>query len=608
MHQNIKINNVKSLDAKLYGAKYYDFMLYKGNTYNSVDKLKDMSIIDMSNLDIVDGKLYSNTVWSGATNNGVVMNDIGLTGMDNGLINFRKDRVTNAEFVELLTGSTYSIDTDDKRFFLTPITGNTQMYDYPMYLYNGEDGKYVACKGGFYQGFFKLFGYDYEVVPSKMDSDWTLHFDLRPRTDYEVTDTLVNYTHTNNNGIFFFIGTRAENKFWPFYKTDSEIMDNMKKIDAQSEGYFAGCGEDGETYNINENNIISLENKWLMDEIEEDLGHVHSDYFADGDGYFACDYMTNASNTKEYMHTNDVKCACEDYFSDGYFSEQCTNNKNYVSDEYIGSGLTINENGYDDSAGHPMTSYGYDEIVSDNKFLLFDRTSTGFTIDTWVEGSKVVIENRKNWASPNYFLLMNRTETGYTKETIDEYNETKDAHRYNYNIHNDIANNVFALRIKEDGSIGYRYGVYDCENENRYKVLEEYSKPNMVKPNEWNDIAVKFSIIRPSESHCDKSEKRMKIYFYVNGYLIFVSKEVSAFNFKHIEKECYEKQETVPYNISLGGGSLGLLETILPNYYAISDYILPIERDFCGTFMGDIKSFKMYGGKMDYSTIINYLS
>jgi hypothetical protein len=90
--------------------------------------------------------------------------------------------------------------------------------------------------------------------------------------------------------------------------------------------------------------------------------------------------------------------------------------------------------------------------------------------------------------------------------------------------------------------------------------------------------------------------------------LVLVSKELPAFNFKHIENECPEKQETVPYNISLGGGSLGLLETILPNYYALSEYILPIERDFCGTFMGDIKSFKMYGGFIDYSSIFNYLS
>lgn len=610
MHQNIKNNNVKSIDAKLYSAKYYDFMLYKGNTINSVNKLDEMSIIDVSDLDIIDGNLYSNINWSGATNNGVEMKDIGLTGIDNGLVNFRKDRITNAEFVKILTESKYNINADDKRFFLTPVTGNTQMYNYPMYIYNDDNEKYIACKGGFYQGFFKLFGHDYQVVPHRIDNEWTFHFNLRPRTDYKVNDMLVNYTHENNNGIFFFMGIRAENKFWPFYKTDASMMEKMKKIDAQSEGYFAGCNDSGETYNINENNVVRLENNWLREEII-DKTHSHSDYFAEGDGYFACDYFANSSNDnkEEYIHSNNLKCECSDYFSDSYFDEKCeVNNNKYAHDEYIGSGITINENGYEDSAGHPMTSYGYDEIISDNKFLLFDRTSTGFTVDTWVEGSKIALETRKNWASPNYFLLMDRTETGYTKDTIDEYNETKDAQRYNYNIHNDIINNVFALRIKEDGSIGYRYGTYDCENETRYKLIEEYSKPNMVKNDEWNSVSVKFSVINPRESECENHETKMKIYFYVNNYLVLVSKEVVAFNFKHIEKECYEKQEAVPYNISLGGGSLGLLETIQPNYYAISEYILPIERDFCGTFMGDIKSFKMYSGRIDYSAIINYLS
>ena len=94
---------------------------------------------------------------------------------------------------------------------------------------------------------------------------------------------------------------------------------------------------------------------------------------------------------------------------------------------------------------------------------------------------------------------------------------------------------------------------------------------------------------------------------YVNGYLIFISKELDIFNFKELN-EIYQKQETVPYNISLGGGSLGLMETILPNYYAIPEYILPIERDFCGSFLGDIKTFKIYEGFIDYSSITNYLS
>ena len=33
MPQNIKINNVRSLDAKVLLDEYYDFMLYKGEAY-----------------------------------------------------------------------------------------------------------------------------------------------------------------------------------------------------------------------------------------------------------------------------------------------------------------------------------------------------------------------------------------------------------------------------------------------------------------------------------------------------------------------------------------------------------------------------------------------
>ena len=265
MHQNIKNNNVKSLDAKLYSAKYYDFMLYKGETaYQDLNDLSNMSIADFSSLNIVSGILYSTIMWSGATNNGVEMNDIGLTGMDNGLISFKKDRITNEQFLELLINSQYNIESGDTRLFLTPVTGNTQRYDYPMYLMETDDERYIACKGGFYQGFFKLFGHDYQVLPNKIDNEWFMHFEIRPRSDYDVTENLVNYQHPNNEGIFFFMGTRAENKFWPFYKTNSGVTANLEKINAQTEGYFNGCGEEsGDTYNIYENNIVFLENEWL---------------------------------------------------------------------------------------------------------------------------------------------------------------------------------------------------------------------------------------------------------------------------------------------------------------------------------------------------------
>jgi hypothetical protein len=52
-----------------------------------------------------------------------------------------------------------------------------------------------------------------------------------------------------------------------------------------------------------------------------------------------------------------------------------------------------------------------------------------------------------------------------------------------------------------------------------------------------------------------------------------------------------ERQEGVPYNISIGGGSQGLSERIMLNYYDNTNYTLPIEENFGGTFIGDIKEF-----------------
>ena len=117
----------------------------------------------------------------------------------------------------------------------------------------------------------------------------------------------------------------------------------------------------------------------------------------------------------------------------------------------------------------------------------------------------------------------------------------------------------------------------------------------MVKYDEWNQVNVKISKI---------SVDKMKILIYVNKFLVFVSKELPLFNFRALD-EVSQKQEAVPYNISLGGGSLGLLETIIPNYYAVSEYILPIEQHFCGSFLGDIKSFKILLFTNTVTDIIN---
>ena len=50
------------------------------------------------------------------------------------------------------------------------------------------------------------------------------------------------------------------------------------------------------------------------------------------------------------------------------------------------------------------------------------------------------------------------------------------------------------------------------------------------------------------------------------------------------------------------------METIGPDYMNSSKYILPLERDFGGSFNGDIKTFKLFDCLLNYSTIRYYLS
>lgn len=238
----------------------------------------------------------------------------------------------------------------------------------------------------------------------------------------------------------------------------------------------------------------------------------------------------------------------------------------------------------------------------------------------------MALTGRTNWTDENLFLIMNRTCTGVTTATIDRYRESREKP---YDIYKDIRNNAFGLRIREDGAIGYRYGVLDCDTSaaSRYSVVEEYSKSGMVRCDEWNDITVKIAVLNPLYSKVQESYRlggllsglticentgvtgshRIKIYFYVNGYLKLVSKELPEFAFRELN-DVYQKQEGVPFSISLGGGTQGLMETIGPDYMNTTRYLLPLERDFGGSFIGDIKSFKMYACPLNYSTIRDYLS
>jgi hypothetical protein len=702
---NIINNNFHNLKLKVNYDEYWDFFINKDSfpSYSREGLSTEclISYIDVNNKDcIVDNKLYGNAdyIWDDAINSGVTLHNIGYTGVDNGQILFRKDRISNKEFLKLFTKSKLELPKDDFRFYLTQVSGNTMLYEYPSYYSNSD--KSIIMNGGFYQGFFKIDGRNYQVLPDKIDNDWHFEFCLNKQNLKPESNNTLNDKHPNNKGIFFYIGTRAENKFWHLYgHNDNEIFD--KNCDTSyildndnNDGYFRDIDTIIESHYSMEDLPEKEEEPYVIDGYLTDkcpeeetckVDFIVDDYIDMKDyecceekkksccgipgiywfnlyessqatyNHLSCDCQknniekpdgkyidsdsccvnccTNTTNTscsnchfpdKYWFNTYDTygffpiknccdgTCTCKNavknFFADCFLSDDdyggwlTSPSKEYFGDDdYLEKDInldTVKLMTYDD---YPIDQANIFMFKSDNKFLLFNRTKTGFTTDTWIDGSDCIFTGVTNTSSENYFLLMNRTKTGYTVNTIEKLIKEKNNI---YKVMPDLYYNALAFRIKDDGSIGYRYLTMNCDNTNYCDILEEYSKPNIIKEDVWHTINVRIKLLSPRLHKCDNKKRKMKLYFYVDGNLIFISSEIMALNL-HRLNDISEKQETVPYNISIGGGSQGLCDMIMLNYYSLPKYILPIEKNFAGTFIGKFKSFKFYNCMMDYQKVYN---
>ena len=101
---------------------------------------------------------------------------------------------------------------------LKPINSNTNTYSTDYEIIQGDES-FIKLNGGGFQGFFKTSDNQYQVLPSTIDNTWSFSFKIRPM-DYEEKDNSFNILHPNNKGFFFYIGTRAENKFLNDYNYD----------------------------------------------------------------------------------------------------------------------------------------------------------------------------------------------------------------------------------------------------------------------------------------------------------------------------------------------------------------------------------------------------
>lgn len=658
---NILNHNRDIFNVFLNKQDYWDFHLSLKQGYSDVNESLTtdclVAYIDTTDSDCVwFDSLFSKSdyKWSDSINDGIKLDNIGYTGVDNGLIHYEKDKINNETFYNLFTKSTFETEKDDLRLKLNKIYGNNQIYDYVNEITDEDGLQVMKLNGGFYQGFFKLDGHKYQILPTNLGNGWNLEFTLKKdEFDKDGIHTL-NDVYPSNKGIFFYIGTRAENKWWLKYKTDivfdkSPFVNDSDYMDGEyitntclnseysiplpsvyDDGeYFADdyvnddnpcCGEIGgettvDTLVNGNSELIFRQPEYLSTYNENALWRTTDR------GIWLENEQDTVGRNGVYRHSKNekrVKCNnCTEYFMGDYVDDEYYKGavgdiwNQYVTDEYIQKEMYI------DVDENLLTKDGFEirqpnvvEFKTNNKFLIYDRTKDGFDINTWNDEDEMVLYDIKIPKTENYFLLFNRTKDGYTTDTIQKL---LDEENKKYNVLKDLYRNALCFQITDDGKIGYKYLVKNCDdikNEN-YMIESEFSDENVVSMKKWHVVNVKIVPLQTvgtnfsgrCEFNTDVSRK-MKICIYVDGKLKLISKELPMFNFKRLD-DLSGKQEGVPYNISIGGGTQGLCDMITLNYREPPQFSLPLEKEFGGSFIGFIKSFKFYDCPLNYSQIFN---
>lgn len=639
---NILHNNRDLFHFRLNKDEYWDFCLSNDNSLVNSSGLTTeclIAYVDITNEECIgeNGLLsLENYNWEDAVSAGITLNYIGYTGMDNGYIYYEKDKISNKVFYELFKNSTLEIGENDYTLKLNQVNGNNQIYDYECEIVE-ENGMTVSkLNGGFYQGFFETNCDEYKILPDEIEDGWNFEVVLKKKDfDKDSTSYTLNDKYPGNKGIFLYIGTRAENKWWTLYTVDTEF-DKTNYTYANSEYFNAEY--------INDNNISSnylnrineetnsLNKEWVKDYLdnnyleEECPTTDRSDYINENSSYderqninrgntrynyylntYQNDitwYQALKENINEQIYQDDSITYCEDdYINYEYFETECDSAKcaNYVTDDYISEEYQIDEDEtFYTSEGYAFDNLGIIEYETDNKFMFFDRTCGGYNIHNWnpEDGEDALITDIKTPNDiENYFLLFDRTCDGYNINNIQDIIDEKNKE---YDVLNDIFKNALAFQITDNGEVGYKYLVQDCDSEDlEYKIESEFTSANIISSDEWHVINIK---IIPKNKSLVGKDQTMQISIYVDGKLRLQSQELPMLKLKQLNDN-YDKQQGVPYNISLGGGTQGLCDVIYLDYYNLPEYILPIEKEFGGSFIGFIKSFKMYNCPMSFSEI-----
>lgn len=576
---NIKNFNFNKIDLKLSNSDYWDFYLANDESGKSECNLLtsgDCFVVwyDFNNVNIFPNSaitstdIYSLVYWDKAVNTGYTFNSIGLTGIDNGLILFDKTSgdTSNQALLSALTGSTLVIPSGDSRYHMTKVSGTTGDYTYGNEITSSilfpNVGNFASLYGGFYQGYYKIDGSSYEVLPTRVNHSWAAEFWLN-RTQFTVqSGNTLNDLYPDNSGFFFYMGTRAENKFW-------------NKWEGADSGCTSGCTSTGctsgetvsEWCTIPKENEITIVGDYgigiSLDPPRTEIDLVTNGFLIYGRAYDGRgETLTGENGTVIYYTGENGTNIVSNYCS--HISETGLGTQTACS--YDGNGIAVTRTR---------------QVVTNNvnPFLIYGRASkTNSLSGTCCPGPQDGLGNETIYS----FSGVSTDET-----TID----------YNY----DILDNALGFRIKDDGSIGYRLltvtgtcstGTTEQTYMSGVTIKEEYSVSGLVDSSSWHYVVIKFTTDYKDDCELKTTKPRVgQLKFYINGYLKFVVKDFPEFIGRRLD-EYKSKQVGVPFNFSLGGGSQGLLESQTFGGLDLNDRGLPIESNFAGTFIGGISQFK----------------
>lgn len=313
--------------------------------------------------------------------------DVGLTGIDNGLT----DRMTG-ETLYHTRGLLDSIDkfdrlTYDRHLKMISVTSNVRSPNsrfsgitadtlYNIVSKNSADfGYYQELYGGFYQGFYKLHEYDWQILPERYDLGWTMETVIKPRIYDEFNpsagQTTLNLIYPDNAGIFFFMGTRAEDKFYHYatghpesysaYTRVTENLDCLKTCSCTLTAFTSDCYNvypiSGTTYQGNDCTVCgnACEHKVVAIPPKNPTIDVLSNSFA-------IRFSGNPENPKINIRTITITGACQT-------TADCVNNEYYLT------GYTVN-NIYSDIAIYDFCSGSTNQtdFLNTEKWLQVDLT------------------------------------------------------------------------------------------------------------------------------------------------------------------------------------------------------------------------------------------